>query len=50
MLITFIIIGGALLLFVFLIFWAKHQMNHLKDGKDSEKIKDPYRPELFNQN
>lgn len=39
MLITFIIIGGALLLFVFLIFWAKHQMNHLKDGKDSEKIK-----------
>jgi uncharacterized membrane protein len=39
MLITFIIIGVVLLLFVFLIYRAKHQMNQLKDVKDSENVK-----------
>jgi thioredoxin 1 len=39
MLITFIIIGVVLLLFVFLIYRTKHQMNHLKDVKESVKIK-----------
>ena len=39
MLITFIVLGVVLLLFVFLIYRAKHKMNQLKDVKDSEKVK-----------
>lgn len=39
MLITFIVLGVILLLFVFLIYRAKHKMNQLKDVKDSEKVK-----------
>ncbi len=39
MLITFIVFGVVLLLFVFLIYRAKHKMNQLKDVKDNEKVK-----------
>ena len=39
MLITFIVLGVVLLLFIFLIYRAKHKMNQLKDVKDSEKVK-----------
>jgi len=39
MLFTFIVLGVVLLLFVFLIYRAKHKMNQLKDVKDSEKVK-----------
>ena len=39
MLITFIIFGVLLLLIVFLVYRAKHQMNQIKNVEDSEKVK-----------
>ena len=37
--ITFIILGVLLLIVVFLVFRAKHQMQQIKDVKDSDKVK-----------
>jgi thioredoxin 1 len=37
--ITFIILGVLLLIVVFLVFRAKHQMKQIKDVKDSDKVK-----------
>jgi thioredoxin 1 len=37
--ITLVILGVFLLFIVFLVFRAKHQMKHLKDVKDSDKVK-----------
>jgi thioredoxin 1 len=37
--ITLVILGVFLLLIVFLVFRAKHQMKSLKDVKDSDKVK-----------
>jgi hypothetical protein len=39
MLITFIIFGVLLLLFVFLVYRAKHEINQIKNVKDNEKSK-----------
>ena len=39
MLITFIIFGVLLLLFVFLVYASKHQMNQIRHVRDCEKVK-----------